>query len=284
MELSVSTPSIIMMVISMLVSIIVPWVLFGILWRKYKCSPAAFFVGAGVMFVFAFVLEQVMHTIVLSMPGVGSTIQENIFLYGLYGGLAAGVFEETGRFVAFKTLLRKKEETKTAVMYGVGHGGFEASYLLGVGMISNLIIAIMINAGMTDMLFVGVPQDMAVQVEAQLINLAETPWYLFDVGLIERGAAMIAQVALSVLVWYGVKKHWAWFPLAIFLHFLLDFIVVIVNGLTQNVALVEVLCYIMAIAYAVLAWRVYKRYDNACDLKEDDLPEVKSDSVLDYEN
>ena len=128
MELSVSTLSIIMMVISMLVSIIVPWVLFGILWKKYKCSPAAFFVGAGVMFVFAFVLEQVMHTIVLSMPGVGSTIQENIFLYGLYGGLAAGVFDKLLQKGDY-TRKRKSKKTRNEVIHEIYWSLVTAVYL-----------------------------------------------------------------------------------------------------------------------------------------------------------
>ena len=52
----------------------------------------------------------------------------------------AGIFEETGRFLAFKTVLRKKQgKDINALMYGAGHGGFEAAALLGITMINNII-------------------------------------------------------------------------------------------------------------------------------------------------
>ena len=68
-----------------------------------------FLVGAGTFFLFALVLEQILHTLVFTSP-LGPVLQGNIWLYGLYGGLAAGVFEEAGRFAAFKLVLRERRE------------------------------------------------------------------------------------------------------------------------------------------------------------------------------
>jgi uncharacterized membrane protein YhfC len=90
------------------------------------------------MLLFAFVLEQIVHSIVLTSPA-GTKIQGSIWLMALYGGLMAGLFEETGRFLAFKTILRsKRNNDANALMYGAGHGGFEAMMILGITMISNL--------------------------------------------------------------------------------------------------------------------------------------------------
>lgn len=258
MSYTVPTASIVMMVICMLAGLVMPVALLVVFWRKYKCSPVAFFVGAGVMLVFALILEQILHMIVLYHPTLGPAITGNIFLYGLYGALAAGVFEETGRFVAFKTVLRKRiNDDKTALMYGAGHGGFEVAYILILGMFSNLTVAMLMNGGMTDMLFVGATGDVATQIESQLLTLVETPWYMYLVSIVERGAAVIAQISLSVFVWFGAKKNIGFFPLAIFLHFLLDFVVVVVNGLTGKIWLVETLCWIMALVYAYGAWKLY---------------------------
>ena len=53
------------------------------------------FVGAAVFVLFVLVLESGMHALVFGISGEGIT--KNIWIYALYGGLAAGLFEETGR-------------------------------------------------------------------------------------------------------------------------------------------------------------------------------------------
>ena len=78
------------------------------------------FIGAGTFIVFALVLEQLLHTVMIPI------VRDNVILYSVYGALAAGIFEETGRFVAYKTLMRRRYTTKTAVLMGLGHGGIEA--------------------------------------------------------------------------------------------------------------------------------------------------------------
>ena len=60
------------------------------------------------------VLERIFHFLVLQ-SGAGTVIQGNIWLYALYGGLAAGIFEETGRFLAFRFVLRGRQDRITAL-------------------------------------------------------------------------------------------------------------------------------------------------------------------------
>ena len=95
--------------------------------RHAKLTP--FFVGALTFFLFALVLEPLMHQLFLvSDNAVSRALNASPWLYALYGALAAGVFEETGRYFAFSVLLTKRSypERDTAVTYGIGHGGFEA--------------------------------------------------------------------------------------------------------------------------------------------------------------
>ena len=73
-----------------------------------------FLVGAGTFFLFAMVLESLIHQVVLTGP-LGSAIQGNIWIFGLYSGLMAGLFEEVGRFTAFKLVLRRRREPVTAL-------------------------------------------------------------------------------------------------------------------------------------------------------------------------
>lgn len=257
----VSQSSIIMMAVVAIVGIIIPAALCIYFKKKYNCSLKAFFIGCGVMFVFALTLEQLVHMLVLTSP-VGVAIQSNIWMYGLYGGFMAGLFEETGRFVAFKFLLKKERENDhTGLMYGAGHGGFEAFYLLTLTMATNLSYAMTINAGQVDALLTSVPAESQGAMMGVIASLTGTAPAMYLVSIIERGAAVIVQLGLSVLVWFAVKnakKIWL-FPLAIALHMLLDFVAVVVNGLTQNIVLVEVLIWVMALGIAAFARSIWKK-------------------------
>ncbi len=160
-----------MMGICALVGIVVPVLLAIWLIKKYNVNPVTIIIGAGVFIVFALLLESLMHQIVLKGPA-GTTIMGNTLYYALYGGLAAGVFEETGRFVAMKWLLRgRASKALTGIAYGLGHGGIEMLLLFGVSMLSNMVISIMMNGGHLDLLLAGVPDDAKGLAYAQFEQL-----------------------------------------------------------------------------------------------------------------
>lgn len=252
----VSTMSMVCMCISLLAGVgIFVGLLFGFK-KKFKGSAVAFVTGCGTMFIFAFIIEQMVHTIVLS-SGIGSTITGNIWFYGLYGAAMAALFEEIGRFLAFKTVLKKEQEyDANAFMYGAGHGGFEALYLLGMGMFSNLITAIMINSGNTEALMAGATSDVAAQVETVLATLTETAPVMYLIGIFERISAVIAQVAMTIPVWFAAKKggKYTWLlGVSLLMHFLLDFIVVVASNYISSIMLIEGVIFVMAIIFALIA-------------------------------
>ena len=121
----VPVSSIVMMAVNALLGIAIP--IFRAWWavKKHQASLSTILMGAGVFVVFALVLESIVHQVVLKGPN-GATILGNTLYYALYGGFMAGLFEETGRFLAMKFLLKKEpSETKPGVAYGLGHGGVE---------------------------------------------------------------------------------------------------------------------------------------------------------------
>jgi hypothetical protein len=79
---------------------------------------------------------------------VSRFLSANPVLLALVAGLFPGVFEETGRLVAFKTVLRKRRNRETSISYGIGHGGFEVILILGLTYIQYIAYAVMINTGM----------------------------------------------------------------------------------------------------------------------------------------
>lgn len=267
--MQVSTASIAMMCVNMLAGILIPVVLFIVVRKKSGGSAKAFFVGCGVMFLFAFVLESVLHSVILTSP-VGVTIQGNIWLYGLYGGFMAGLFEETGRFLAFRTILKKQQGNDgNAWTYGAGHGGFEAFYILIFGMINSLAYAITINSGGYEQVMALLPEDQKEIFAASIQTLINTPAPMYLVSVVERCSAIIIHLGLSLLVWLAVKKGGkkiGYFPLAILLHMLVDCIMVIFNEYVGNVILTEVLILIEAVLLMVFAlWRWKKERQEVVD-------------------
>lgn len=252
----VPTLSIVFMVVIALVGVTIPVVLLLVFRKKNKADILAFIFGCSVFIVFALIIEATLHRLILP-SAIGLKIQGNIWLFAVYGGLMAGIFEETGRFTAFKILLRKKlNNDGNALMYGAGHGGFEAFYLLTVTMISYISIAVMMNTGMSATLTAGVADETARKaLEATFAFLAQTPPPQLLMSIVERIPAVALHISLSVLVWFAVndKDRFWLYPLAILLHAVVDAVVVIMarNGL--NVWIIEGALYVMTACCIIIA-------------------------------
>ena len=259
-EGTVSTLSMLCMGISAVISFALPVVLFLIFKKRFDADGKAFWTGAAVFILFALVLERFLHQMVLG-SAMGERIQNNIWLYALYGGLAAGIFEETGRFLAMRHVLKKEwSNDGNALMYGAGHGGAEAALLLGLTMISNLALSVMINTGSLESILNTVPAEALDQAQTQLQALVEAQPADFLLGIVERLIAVTFHLSLSVLVWFSAtKKGSIWlYPLAILLHALLDAAAVIVSK-HASVLLTETVIALITLLTVFLAGAAWKR-------------------------
>lgn len=250
-----------MMAANAFLGIAVPVCLAVYLVRKHRARLSSILIGAGTFILFALVLESILHQLVLKGPH-GSDILGNTLLYALYGGLAAGVFEETGRFLSMKFLM-KKEPSKPlpGIAYGVGHGGAEMLILFGITMINNLVISALINSGQADAIFAKVPEEAAGQLQAQLDQLQTLGAGTLLIGLWERFSALILHLGLSMLVWVAVRKggKWLWlFPAAIVLHAIVDAGAVLLQKSPSLVPL-ELIVMAEALAVAAIGYNVAKK-------------------------
>ena len=257
----VPTASVVIMFVNAVIGIVVPVLLAWWLVRKHHAKWSTILIGAATFFVFALILESIVHQIVLRGPA-GATIQGNTLYYALYGGLMAGLFEETGRFLSMKFLMKKEpSSTLPALAYGVGHGGMEVIVVFAVTMISQAVMALMINAGQTDMLTAHVDFDAKAQMDAIFTQLENAAPASFLLGLWERVSAVILHLSLSVLVWVAVRKagKWLWlYPAAILLHALVDGLTVVLSRSAGTLA-IECILLSMAVAIAALAWLVARK-------------------------
>ena len=266
MDYSVSTLSIVFMSISALTGIVLPIALLIYFRKKHKTSIKPFFIGCAVFIVFALILEQLFHVLILNSDA-GKTIQGNIWLFGIYGGIMAGLFEETGRFLAFKTVLKKDLiNDKNALMYGAGHGGIEAFFILVFSMVSNIIMSIMLNSGAAEQLTAGITDEAQLQSLYKTFELlSSTPSSDFLMSIVERIAAVAIHISLSVLVWFAVKNRGKCFwlyPLAILLHTLVNAVAVILSRYVPSIWIVMVVLYMITAGFAAIAVKVWKIYSS----------------------
>lgn len=232
-----------------------------LLWyrKKKHADILPFFIGCAVMMAFALTLESIVHTIVLATPA-GQKIKSNIWLYALYGGAMAGLFEETGRWIAFKTVLKKRQgKNANALMYGAGHGGFEAAMIVGTAMISNLVMAVLINMNAVSYITGSLEGEVLEQINTAIKTLVTTSPYMFLASLAERISTIILHIALSVLVWFAAKnrKRWILFPAAILIHLAVDALSVILSGVGTPVAVTEAAIAVMALLTAVFSKKIW---------------------------
>ena len=229
--------------------------------RKRHPAPIwMFFLGCGVFFVFALTLEQIVHTVVLSQP-IGKMIRGNIWYYALYGGMMAAIFEEGGRFIAMRFIMKKEHgNDNAALMYGAGHGGFEMFSILSLGMLNNLIYAVMMNTGTAQLLLAPLNDAMREQMNAVFTSLATTSPVVFLISPVERLFALLAQIGMSVFVWLSVtrKARRYMFPAALAAHFLLDFVAAVINGLGTPIFVTEAVVLLMSVSIFLSACRLLR--------------------------
>ncbi len=249
------------MVLDIVLGFAVPVCLAWWMIKKYKVRLSTILIGAATFIVFALVLEALVHKIVLG-GSLGATIQGKTLYYALYGGLMAGLFEETGRFLSMKFLMKKEPTTVLpGLAYGAGHGGVEMLIVFGISMISNLVMSVMINAGQLETIVSQTPAEAQEQVRAAAAQLAELRAGSLLLGLWERISALILHLSLSVLVWAAVRKggKWLWlFPAAILLHAGVDAQAVILSKSASMPAL-EAIIFAESVAIAGIAYMAGRR-------------------------
>lgn len=198
----VSNDALNLMVISVVLALTVPVGLFLYFHRKIAISLRVVFAGVVVWLIFSQVLEKILHVYILQVNPWTATLLKNPYLYAVYGALAAGIFEETGRYLAFTYWVTRRRAWKDGLAYGIGHGGIE-SILIGVFSMQNIFFAKLINSGQLESLVNKIPREVLTEIKTSLVN--SPPLFFAEVGL-ERMIALVIQIALSILVLYGVKK------------------------------------------------------------------------------
>ena len=258
-------------------------VIVAIVWKVTKKERmTTILAGALTFLLFAIILEKPIQNVLIFPTAMGLPdhaaarfINARPVLWAILVGLFPGLFEETGRLVAFKTLLRKRKNRETAISHGIGHGGFEVIFILGVTYINNIIYAVMINSGSFQTLIDQVAAKAPEQVEQGYQIAAQLAAFSFGdlaIGLVERVFAVAFHIGASMLVFYACKdrrKFWL-YPLAILIHTLMDAIagLVLAGVITISDWGIEAVCGVIGIGLFLAAYLLLYRKDREVSGKD----------------
>lgn len=179
-----------------------------------------FLLGALTFFVSQVILRIPIINYILPYQRWYIVLSYHTVLYSVFLGLTAGLFEEIGRFLCMKYLLKSYREID-GFAFGLGHGGIEAILFVGINYLVLLISMIMVKLGFVNTL----SQIFGNVLSDQLISTIKSlsAYYLLLGGL-ERMIAMGLHVGMSMIVLHGLKnkKPIRYLAAAILIHTIAD--------------------------------------------------------------
>ena len=224
---TVSNQTLVMLGIGAVIFLVVP-IIIAIIWKKKKNEPfTTILIGAATFLLFVTVEKVIQSFFIMDSTPMGAFINARPVLWAFTVGFFPGLFEETGRLVAFKTLLKKRQQRETSISYGLGHGGVaEVSVIMTYTMISYFAYATLINSGEIATVLEQVRElapNQLSQIEDLIKQLTEFSAMSLVTMIIERVFAVMFHVGASIMVFYACKDKKFWlYPLAILIHTLID--------------------------------------------------------------
>jgi len=207
--------------------IVIPIVLGVYLANYFKVEWRLFGIG-----MLTFIISQVFHlpfnywALSPMLASLGLNNVKEIFpliAFALLMGLSAGLFEETTRYLAFRFWIKDARSWKEALMFGAGHGGFEAIILGVLAMVAFIQI---ISLRGTDISTLVSPDKVAL-ARSQITSYWAAPWYAALLGAAERIFAIAFHLSAAVLILQSFRRrNILWLGAAIGWHTLFDAIAV----------------------------------------------------------
>lgn len=258
------------LVITIVLMTAIPVVCF-IFWRvkhKEQTKISWLIAGAVGFIVSARVLELGVHYFcIISDNPVSRFINGHTAAFVIYGIAMAGVFEECGRFIVMKYIMKKNRTRENSVLYGIGHGGIEIIAVLLPSMISFLVMAIMFSStgDMTAALStLGITEENASAALTSVQTVAAFGYGTMAANVIERILAMLLHIGLTVIVYYGITQaKKSCLPVAIGLHMLMDLFAALYQRSVVPLWLVEVWAALVTVAVVMIAMKLYRQMGTA---------------------
>jgi uncharacterized membrane protein YhfC len=216
--------------------------------RRLKADWGLYGVG-----VLTFVASQVLHipfNVWALAPAVRSLGLEGaragwpLVLLALLYGLSAGIFEETFRYLGYRSWAKEARSWRPALMFGAGHGGIEAIILGGLALYA-LIQALTLRGVDLSAVF---PPESVELARLQLEAYWGAPWYAALLGAVERAAALLFHLSAAIMVLRAITRRTPlWLGAAIVWHTLINAVAVFA-ALNWNIYIAELLITVFGLA------------------------------------
>ena len=253
------------LVITVVLMIAIP-LCFFIYWRReHKTQTNISYLIAGALgfVVSARVLELGVHYFcILADNPVSRFINGSTAVYVLYGTIMAGVFEECGRHIVLKYIMKKNRTRENAVLYGIGHGGIEILAILLPTMITYLVVAVLFSQGDVEYALssLKITEETAAAALPSVQAAAAFDYGMMAMNVIERLFAMFIHIGLTVIVFYGViNEKKGYLPAAILLHMLMDTFAALYQKGVLPLWAVEVWTAVWTVVIVFIAGKLYRK-------------------------
>ncbi|MCC7164480.1 MAG: YhfC family intramembrane metalloprotease [Anaerolineae bacterium] len=232
--------------------VILPLVVGFFIHRRFGVRWKFFLFGMLVFFVTQLLIR--IPLVQLVQAYLGQTIQSSqTFLYAWVFALAltAGLFEEIGRYLGYRFLIKDNKTWEVGLMYGAGHGGLESMLLIGGLVLLGLINYIALST--TDFSALNLPPDQLASIQTARQQYAGLDWWMPLLGAYERFITIFFHIAMSVLVLQTfLRRSLSWLVLAIALHTLVNFIALVLAQLTSVLWVEVALTFTLPLSLALI--------------------------------
>ncbi len=195
---------------------------------------------------------------------VGNLLQTAVIL-----GLSAAIFEEGGRYLAFRFWAKDARRWGQGLMMGAGHGGIEAMLLGLVGLI-NVGVLFGISKGAFISL---IPIEQMALVEQQIEAMFGLPWSMTLLGAVERVFAISFHLSASLMVMQAVGRgKIKWLLAAVGWHTLLNGVAVF-TAVSYTPLIAEAALGIIALFSLLIIYKL--RSTDPAEPEPEPLPDIE---------
>lgn len=222
-------------------------------WRLAVIGAATFIIAQLLHIPFnQFLLNPRLQAWLGDSPELGTAL-----IAGLLLGLSAGIFEEGGRYIAYRRFATTARQWKDGLMLGAGHGGIEALFL-GILAAVGIVNIVLIQSGSLDATLIAQGGEEALELARQEIaSVIEGPRILLIAGAIERIFALTLHLAASLMVMQVfVRRQIGWLFAAIGWHALTNLFAATGVIMEWNPFLIEGILGVLAIVSFAIIWRL----------------------------
>ncbi|HZQ09572.1 MAG TPA: YhfC family glutamic-type intramembrane protease [Anaerolineae bacterium] len=232
--------------------IVFPLIVGYVIHRRYNVRWRFFLYGALVFLLSQIVtrvpLVQIAEALLATTLQTSTTI---LYLWLVVLAVTAGLFEEIGRYLGYRYLVKNDRSWQVGLMYGAGHGGLESMLLVGGLALLGLINVIALTT--TNFSQMNLSSEQLAQIEQARQQIAALEWWMPLLGAYERFITIFFQIALSILVLQVfVRGSWLWLLLAIALHALVDLVAIILVQQIGAVGTEVALTLLLPVSFAII--------------------------------